>query len=154
MTERPHRPRDPQATSRLMASVRHGDTEAEVALRRALWRLGLRYRLHDRRLPGTPDIVLRGARVAVFVDGDYWHGRILLEQGLDALRAAFRTPNRDFWIAKIVRNVERDRRQTAALECLGWRVIRVWSRDVLRSADQEAARIRRALASRAKPARS
>src|SRR4051812_34115001 len=103
------KPRDRAATTRLMASVRRKNTAAEVTLRRALWHLGLRYRLHDRLLPGTPDIVFRRARVAVFVDGDYWHGRILVEQGEAALRQTFRKAHRSFWTTKIKRNVERDR---------------------------------------------
>lgn len=124
-----------------MASVRQRDTSGEIVLRRELWRRGFRYRVHDRRLPGTPDIVFSRARVVVFVDGDYWHGRILLERGAKALRAAFRTSNREFWIAKVKRNVERDRRQTSALESLGWHVIRLWANDILRLPDETAEKV-------------
>lgn len=146
--EEPHRPRDPAATSRLMRSVRRRDTEAEIMLRRAMWGTGLRYVTHARELPGTPDVVFRGARVVVFVDGDYWHGRALVERGPLALKRTLRTPNRAFWIAKIVRNAERDRQQTAELESLGWTVLRVWERDVLRSPRKAAAKVRRVLHSR------
>ena len=133
-----HQPRDPRATSRLMAAVRRQNTEPELALRRSLWQLGLRYRLHDRSLPGTPDLVFARARVVVFVDGDYWHGRILKEQDLRALQESFRTRNRDLWVDKICRNVARDSRQTAALTELGWCVMRLWERDILRSPGRSA----------------
>lgn len=88
----------------------------------------MRYRLHDRRLPGTPDIVFPASRVAVFVDGDFWRGRVFLEQGATALRKTLRGASRRFWIAKITKNVQRDRRQGTAVTALGWRVIRVWER--------------------------
>jgi DNA mismatch endonuclease, patch repair protein len=143
-----HHPRDPHVTSRLMASVRRKDTAAEMALRQALWKRGMRYRLHDNRLPGTPDIVFPRQRLAVFIDGDYWHGRILIEQGPRALREAFRTENRDFWIAKVARNVERDQRQTQALHELGWLVVRIWERDILCSPDAAARRVRSTLRQR------
>ena len=129
---RSHRPRDPVATSKLMRAVRRRDTGAEVMLRHALRKINRRFATHDVRLPGTPDIVFSRVRVAVFVDGDYWHGRTLLEDGIEALRAGLRTANRKFWIQKIVRNVQRDRLQGKALKSLGWRVIRLWERDILR----------------------
>lgn len=129
---RPYRPRDPKLTSAIMAAVRGKNNRAEVALRKELWRRGLRYRLYDKRLPGCPDIVFRSARVAVFVDGDYWHGRAFIENGLAGLRRVFRTERRAYWIAKIKRNVERDRRTSADLLDLGWRVVRVWESGVLK----------------------
>ena len=138
-----HRPRDPAATSRLMKVIRRRDTAAEMILRRTIWRKGLRYVTQDRELPGTPDVVFRGARVAVFVDGDYWHGRVLIDRGLRALKLTFRTRNRNFWIEKVVRNVERDHRQTAELRSLGWSVLRLWERDVLRDPHREALKVYR-----------
>lgn len=120
------------STSALMKAVRRRDTDPEIALRLALWRRGLRYRLHVRSLPGTPDIVLRRYRTVVFVDGDYWHGRILLERGRAALMKSFRPQHRAFWVAKIERNVERDAFQTNQLAAMGWTVVRVWERDVMR----------------------
>ena len=73
-----------------MSNVRAKDTKPELALRRSLWQLGLRYRLHPRGLLGRPDLVFTKARVVVFLDGDFWHGRTLLEQGREALARQFR----------------------------------------------------------------
>jgi DNA mismatch endonuclease (patch repair protein) len=114
-----------------MSKIGGKNTKAEVLLRHELWRRGWRYRLHDRRLPGSPDIVFSRVRVAVFVDGDYWHGRAFVEGGLRAIKEVFRGESRDYWIAKIKRNIERDRRTSAELVAIGWSVVRIWERDVL-----------------------
>jgi DNA mismatch endonuclease, patch repair protein len=127
----PHRPRDPATVSRLMSAVRATGNRAEVALRKKLWAWGIRYRLYGKGLPGRPDIVIRNARTVIFVDGDFWHGRLLVERGERALIASIRTPRAPFWISKIKRNAERDVMQNEQLGALGWRVIRVWERDVL-----------------------
>jgi DNA mismatch endonuclease (patch repair protein) len=129
---RPYRSRSRDATSAIMAAVRSRDSKAEVALRRILWRMGHRYRLHDRKLCGTPDLVFVRARVVVFVDGDYWHGRGILADGLAAFRRTLRTERRDWWVTKISGNVERDRKVTAALESLGWMVLRLWESEILK----------------------
>lgn len=105
---------------------RRTDTRAEMLLRRALWARGARYRLHAKDLPGKPDLVFRGKRVAVFVDGDFWHGRNW-DQNREKVA---RRSNGDYWIAKIEYNMERDRRQTADLRERGWRVVRLWETDV------------------------
>ncbi|MCC7386126.1 MAG: very short patch repair endonuclease [Deltaproteobacteria bacterium] len=97
-----------------------------MLLRRACHALGLRYRLSVKGLPGKPDLVFLGACVAVFVDGDFWHGR-----DLDARIARLSTGhNAAYWVAKVTSNVARDRRQDAALRELGWRVVRVWESEV------------------------
>lgn len=113
-----------------MATVRNKNSKAELSLRKALWRLGLRYRLHDSNLPGRPDITFAAAKVAVFVDGDFWHGRMLIEDGVEAFRATLRTSKRDWWVEKIRRNVQRDRRVDGLLADAGWRICRVWESDI------------------------
>lgn len=115
-------------------AIKRTDTKAELALRRALWALGLRYRKHARSIPGRPDIVFAGARVVVFVDGDFWHGRDW--EGRRAKLAA--GSNALYWLAKIEANMDRDRRKDAALRDLGWTVVRLWERDVLASPDAAA----------------
>lgn len=105
-----------------------------MALRRALWRRGLRYRLHRKDLPGCPDIVFPGHRVAVFVDGDFWHGRDWPSRK-EALR---RGSNAAYWVEKIESNMARDRRQEAKLTRSGWTVVRLWETDVLMSPDRAA----------------
>lgn len=136
--------RDPAVTSRTMAAVKNKDSRAELALRRELHARGLRYRLHGRDVTGCPDLVVRSRRVAVFVDGDFWHGNAHRLRGLDRLEDLFPT-NREFWKAKIARNVERDRKVTAALKASGWRVVRLWESDVLQSPTEAADRVEAAL---------
>jgi len=120
------------------------DTRCEMVLRRELWRRGLRYRLHVGELVGSPDIVFPRERVAVFCDGDFWHGRDL-DRRLERLR---RGHNSAYWTAKVQRNFERDRQTTSALNAAGWKVLRFWETDVLRDATDVADRIERALAAR------
>lgn len=103
-------------------------TRAELLLRRALWAKGLRYRLHAKDLPGKPDILFRRQRLAIFVDGDFWHGRDW-EQRRKKLKKG---SNADYWLAKIGYNIERDKRNTTLLEGMGWTVIRMWETDLLR----------------------
>jgi len=102
-----------------MKRVKRSDTRPELTLRKALHRLGLRYVIGDKRLPGTPDLVFPKYGTAVFVHGCFWHGHAC-RQG--------RTPktNTEFWSPKINANRERDARKERALRHLGWRVITVW----------------------------
>ena len=115
------------AASRAKQANRKYDSRHEIALRRELWKLGLRYRKYVAKLPGNPDLVFVGARVVVFCDGDYWHGR-----DWERLRAALsRRHNADYWIAKIARNRERDQEHTVRLTGDGWLVLRFWETDIL-----------------------
>lgn len=132
------------ASSRAKRANRARDTSPELALRRALWGLGVRYRIHATDLPGRPDIVLRKARVAVFCDGDFWHGR-----GWRALRLALqRRANASYWIAKIKSNRLRDARSRRALRRLGWHVIALWETDIKRDPEQAARVIKTAVEAR------
>jgi len=133
--------RDQEVTSRIMASIPSRNTKPELTLRRALHRRGLRYRLHL-PFPGRPDIVFTRARVAVFVDGDYWHGntwRLRGAESLDAYLSA--SANAEFWRVKITANMRRDHAVTAELESLGWTVIRAWESDIRHDVDRVATRI-------------
>ncbi|SMB82158.1 very short patch repair endonuclease [Deinococcus hopiensis] len=98
------------------------NTKPELLLRRALWLAGLRYRLHVRTPHGRPDVVFPGARVAVFIDGCFWHG---CPEHYVRPRS-----NNAFWAQKLLQNFERDHRQTVALEQDGWTVVRVWEHEV------------------------
>ncbi len=113
-----------------MAAVKHKDSRAELALRRELHARGVRYRLHARDVLGCPDIVVRKRGVAVFVDGDFWHGNAHVRRGLDSLEDLFPS-NKEFWVPKIHRTMERDREVTVELEAAGWNVVRLWEQDVL-----------------------
>ena len=114
----------PEKRSAVMRRVKGKDTSPELAVRKALTALGARYRLHRKDLPGNPDIVLPGRKLALFVHGCFWHGH-------DCARGA-RMPkaNRPYWEAKIGRNRARDIETRAALEALGWRVEVVWECDL------------------------
>lgn len=128
-----------------MSRIRGRNNRAEVILRKELWARGYRYRLYDKSLPGSPDIVFASARVAVMVDGDYWHGRAFLEGGMRGIRHVFRGPSRAYWAAKIKRNVRRDMANTVALRACGWAVVRLWERDVLRDVVRAANLVERSL---------
>jgi len=106
--------------STLMKRVRRQDTAPEVAVRRYLHAAGLRFRLHSRDLPGTPDIVLPKYKTVVFVHGCFWHGH-------DCKHGAVRSKTRTaFWDHKIASNRDRDARKAHALKKLGWHVETVW----------------------------
>lgn len=118
----------PQQRSRNMASVRSFGTAPELAVRSILHRLGLRFRLQQRSLPGTPDIVLKRYATVVFVHGCFWHGH-------NCPRGRVPSTRQEFWLPKLKRNRERDRENARQLRLLGWRVLNVWEcelRDELR----------------------
>ncbi|HEX8619035.1 MAG TPA: very short patch repair endonuclease [Thermoanaerobaculia bacterium] len=130
-----------ETASQIKRRNRSRDTKAEVLLRKELWRRGLRYRLHASDLPGKPDIVFRRARVVVFCDGDFWHGRDWRTRREKLARGT----NAPYWTAKIAANVARDRRNTRLLRAAGWRVIRLWETTILRDPLRAAERIERAM---------
>lgn len=129
-----------------MAAIRSVGNKTEARLRKSVHRLGLRYRKYPRNLPGRPDFVFPSARVAVFVDGDFWHGRILIERGLEALRERVR--NRPYWVSKLRARVARDRLVTRELERNGWLVLRFWESDVRDDIDSAVDQIRIAVGRR------
>jgi DNA mismatch endonuclease (patch repair protein) len=110
----------PEKRSSVMRRVKSTGTSPELKVRKLLTRMGLRYRLHRKDLPGKPDIVMAGRRLAIFVHGCFWHGH-------DCARGA-RVPkaNRPYWEGKIGRNRERDLEHRAALEAKGWCVLTLW----------------------------
>jgi len=125
--------------SRRMRSVRRKGTEAERQLELALRNERSRFRTHMAVLGCSPDIVFSGDRLVVFVDGDFWHGRLIFDLGLAALEDSFRRRSRAFWVAKIKRNVARDLRQVRVLRRHGWAVLRLWEKDVLKNPSAAAA---------------
>lgn len=134
----------PRASRAARGSSRKTDTRCEIALRSALWRAGCRFRKDVAALPGRPDIVFPTARVAVFCDGDFWHGRNWPERARRLRRGA----NADYWLAKIRRNMERDRLASEALRKAGWRILRFWESDLLRNPQRAVDQTLRALARR------
>lgn len=110
---------DRQTRSKIMASVGQKDTGAEIILRAALHRAGLRYRLHDRSLPGSPDLVFTRFRAAIFVHGCYWHAH-------GCYRSTVPRSRQEFWASKFAANRLRDERNVRLLLEAGWRVLTVW----------------------------
>jgi DNA mismatch endonuclease (patch repair protein) len=132
-----------------MARVSDKDSKAELALRRALHARGLRYRVHVKEVPGRPDLSIKSRRLAVFVDGDLWHGNPEepRRRGRDTLADLFPTRT-EWWVEKISRNVERDQRVNAQLSGAGWTVIRLWESAILADPAAAAALVLAALQER------
>jgi len=110
--------------SKMMSKIRGKNTKPEMRFRRALWAKGIKYRVDSRKLPGRPDVSIRKYKLAIFVDGEYWHGYNWEER-----RKKVKT-NREFWIPKIERNIQRDREVNAQLQALGFKVFRFWESEV------------------------
>lgn len=119
----------PEQRRKNMQAIRSKDTSIEVALRNALWHRGIRYRKNYKRLPGKPDIVITKHRIAVFCDSDYWHGYDW-ENRHKRIKS-----NREYWIPKIERNMQRDKEVTARLQREGWTVLRFWEWQIKKHLD-------------------
>ena len=118
---------DKATRSKWMAGIGKKDTKPEMAVRRLLHKSGLRYVLNDRRLPGSPDIVMPRHRVCVFVHGCYWH------RHSGCKYATVPNTRTDFWLAKFEANIRRDKRDVLALLAAGWRVFILWECGLRRS---------------------
>lgn len=112
-----------------MSRIKTKNTSIELKLRKALWHSGVRYRKNYKRLPGTPDIAITKYRIAIFCDGELFHGK-----GFEAGKMRFDT-NKDYWEAKIKRNIERDQAVDAELQKMGWTVLRFWGKEILNNLD-------------------
>ena len=126
-----------QQRSYCMSRVKNRDTDLERRLRSALQRRGWRFRKHARDLPGSPDLVFRRQRLAIFIDGDFWHG-YQFPKWQHRLSA--------FWQVKIAVNRSRDQRNFRRLRARGWRVIRIWQHQMERDIERCVLRVERALA--------
>lgn len=113
--------------SKIMGKIRGKNTKPELAFRKALYAKGYRYRIDYKKLIGRPDIVLKKYKTMIFIDGEYWHGYNWEER-----KPKIKT-NREFWIAKIERNMQRDREVNIELERLGYKVFRFWESDIKKS---------------------
>ena len=117
----------------MMSKIRSKDTKPELAVRRVLWRAGFRYRVHDRTLPGTPDMSNKKKRLAVFVDGCFWHG----------CPACYTEPktNTDFWRTKVSRNRRRREEVREKLRNMGFCVVEIWEHEVSNNPEAMPAKI-------------
>ena len=117
----------PEQRHKNMAAVHSKDTKPEMIVRKGLWRMGFRYRLNHKRLPGHPDLVLKKYRTCIFVNGCFWHGHnvdITIFENTDCCKIP--KTNREFWIEKIRRNKERDIEEQKRLAEMGWHCITIW----------------------------
>ena len=127
--------RTPEITHKIMSAIKPRNTKPEMLLRKALWRKGLRYRVNVTKLPGRPDIVFTKAKIAVFCDGDFWHGHNWAIRGIPSLEAELAGYS-EFWKNKILGNIKRDRDTTEKLTNDGWCVLRFWESDIIMNVDR------------------
>jgi DNA mismatch endonuclease (patch repair protein) len=111
---------DKTTRSRMMASVKSKNTAPELNIRKALFARGLRYRLHNKNLPGSPDLVFPKHKAVIFIHGCFWHNH-------DCKHGKMPATNQEFWERKIQTNVERDLKNIKALKLIGWRIKVIWS---------------------------
>jgi len=110
----------------MMSKIKGANTQPELLLRKALWAKGYRYRIHSKAVPGKPDILVTKYKLAIFVDGEFWHGHNWADKK-EKIKS-----NRAFWIPKIERNIQRDEEINQQLESMGWTVIRLWEQHILK----------------------
>lgn len=122
----------PEQRRKNMQHIRSNNTKIEIILRKALWHRGYRYRINYKKLPGKPDIVLTKYKIAIFCDGEFFHGKDweVLKPRLE------KGDNGSFWISKISRNRERDDEINKKLLFMGWTVIRFWGNDIKKNTDE------------------
>lgn len=122
----------PEQRHKNMKNIKSKDTSIELKLRKALWNKGYRYRKNYAALPGKPDIALTKYKIAIFCDSEFFHGK-----DWDILRLRLeRGKNPEFWIKKILRNMERDENINDQLNFLGWTVIRFWGKEILKNVEE------------------
>jgi len=122
-----------------MSRVRGTNTKIEVAFRKALWRNGIRYRKNYKVLPGKPDIAITKHKIAIFCDGEFWHGK-----DWHLVREKLLT-RREYWIQKIERTIDRDTSDERRLTALGWTIMRFWGRDIEKNLDLCVAEVKEAI---------
>lgn len=120
----------PEQRRKNMQAIKSRDTTIEIMLRKALWHRGIRYRKNYKKLPGKPDIVITKHKIAIFCDSDYWHGYDW-EKRNQRIKS-----NREYWIPKIERNMQRDIEVTAQLQNAGWTVLRFWEWQIRKHLDE------------------
>ena len=126
--------RDPKVTHKIMSAIPSKNTRPEVLLRKALWKEGIRYRINYKRIPGKPDIAITKHKIAIFCDGDFWHGHNWAIRGYGSFEQELSRYS-DYWREKLLRNVERDEDNNRALRAMGWTVIRFWESDIKKNLD-------------------
>ncbi|HET6244817.1 MAG: very short patch repair endonuclease [Bacteroidetes bacterium] len=116
--------------SQLMSKIKSKGTKPEIAFRKALFSKGIRYRVNENSLPGKPDISIKKYKLAIFIDGEFWHGYNWEEK-----KKKIKT-NKEFWIPKIERNMQRDKQNEDVLRSMGYIVFRFWEKEVHKNQDE------------------
>jgi DNA mismatch endonuclease (patch repair protein) len=125
-----------------MSKIRSKDTKPEILVRKALWRMGYRYRLYYKLLPGKPDIVITKQKIVVFVHGCFWH------RHRNCIEASRPKTNSDYWETKINKNIERDKKHQKAIRQLGWKIIVIWECTVKKYIEEDIKMLGKMLISR------
>lgn len=121
--------RSPELNHKIMSAIRGKETGIEVRLRKALYAKGLRYRKNSKYIFGHPDVSMKGLKIAIFCDSEFWHGKNFAEN------EAKLTTNREYWVKKIKRNIERDQEVNARLRGEGYTVLRFWGEEIEKHLD-------------------
>jgi len=119
----------PEQRRKNMQNIKSKDTKPEILFRKALWKHNIRYRIHVKDVIGKPDICIKSKKVAIFIDSEFWHGKQYLEGKIPK-------SNQEYWIPKLKRNIERDKKVNAALQQAGWKVFRFWEKEIYKNLDQ------------------
>lgn len=120
----------PAQRRKIMQHVKSKNTKPELFLRKKLWSNGVRYRIYGKNIIGKPDIYLKKLKIAIFIDSDFWHGRLYL-QGKSIPKS-----NKDYWLKKFKRNIQRDKKVTKELRAQGWIVLRFWESNIYKNTDE------------------
>jgi DNA mismatch endonuclease (patch repair protein) len=119
----------PEYRHKIMSNIKSNNTSIEKMLRKALWHEGIRYRKNLKTLPGKPDIAITKYKIAIFCDGEFWHGKNWKTKQ-ETIKS-----NRDYWIKKIERNITRDNANDKILENMGWVVLHFWGNEINKKLD-------------------
>lgn len=118
----------PEQRKKNMQNIKSKDTRPEMLFRKALWKRGVRYRVNVKDVMGKPDICIKNKKIAIFIDSEFWHGKMYLDGKVPK-------SNQEFWIPKLERNIQRDKEVNEFLEKNGWKVLRFWSDEVNKNLD-------------------
>lgn len=112
-----------------MQNIKAKDTKPEVIFRKALWAKGVRFRVNVKDVVGKPDVCIKNKKLAIFIDSEFWHGKMYLNGQIPK-------SNQEYWIPKLERNIRRDKEVNSCLKENGWKVFRFWTKDIYKNCDQ------------------